>query len=460
MVDRLFARSAPTADSVVLDPGCGPGAFIDGLLRWTSRNRAPTPRIVGVELDPERAAAARQRYRAQSKVEILEADFLLDDLGIHPDYVIGNPPYVAITQLTSDEKSQFKARYSAATGRFDLYMLFFERALDLLNTNGRLVLITPEKYTYVGSAAALRQRVTQHKVVSLELLAEDTFAGLTTYPLVSVVDKDHPPGRTWVTGRSGRCHSVDLHRDGASWRSSLHSAASLVDSSGWSTLDQYCLRISCGLATGADKIFVVKPSEVPQDADHLAWPTLAGRGLDYRSSEVVASHRMLVPYDREGALRAESDLGGLLEYLSQPAHREKLEGRTCARRKPWYAFHDSVPMPEILRPKILCKDITESPVFWLDASGEIVPRHTIYYIVPKQAELLLEIFDFLNGEHARSWIRRNAQRAANGFLRLQSTTLKRLPVPPAEAARWRRLDHGGANSMSADYDIEHLEASK
>jgi hypothetical protein len=34
MVDLLFRDSRPEADDFVLDPGCGKGEFIDGLIRW------------------------------------------------------------------------------------------------------------------------------------------------------------------------------------------------------------------------------------------------------------------------------------------------------------------------------------------------------------------------------------------------------------------------------------------
>lgn len=440
MVAQLFAERRPLAEDLVLDPGCGPGAFIEGVIRWAQKHDAPVPKVVGIELDPERAASARERFKHLSSVTIVEADFLLDDFPLKAEYIIGNPPYVGITHFSEDEKSAFRSRFTTATGRFDLYMLFFERAVELLATDGRLVFITPEKYTYVASAESLRRLMASHQLVKLELLPEDTFEGLTTYPLVSTLDEAQPTAATTIVSRDGAEHSVELSRDGSSWRASFHSGAPLADTKGWPKLSEFCLRISCGLATGADSIYVVKPNDVPPDAAHLSWPTLAGRGLDYNQAEVRPTHRMLVPYDPSGSLIAEKNLGGLLPYLSAPETRKKLEKRTCAARKPWYAFHDSAPMTEILRPKILCKDITDSPMFWLDAKGTVVPRHTIYYIVPMHSSVLLPLFDYLGSDFAQDWIARNAQRAANGFIRMQSTMLKKLPIPPEVAAEFRRLE--------------------
>jgi hypothetical protein len=86
-------------------------------------------------------------------------------------------------------------------------------------------------------------------------------------------------------------------------------------------------------------------------------------------------------------------------------------------------------MTELLQPKILCRDVTNSPRFWKDDEGSIVPRHSVYYIVPRDARRLSELAEYLNGPDARQWLIAHCQRATNGFLRLQSSVLKRLPVP-------------------------------
>lgn len=49
MVDKLFVGRPPTVSSRLLDPGCGRGAFIAGVLRWCAENNRPVPEIVGIE---------------------------------------------------------------------------------------------------------------------------------------------------------------------------------------------------------------------------------------------------------------------------------------------------------------------------------------------------------------------------------------------------------------------------
>lgn len=48
------------------------------------------------------------------------------------DVIVGNPPYVRIQTLPKDEVAFFNEHYQAATGNYDIYVLFVERALQLL----------------------------------------------------------------------------------------------------------------------------------------------------------------------------------------------------------------------------------------------------------------------------------------------------------------------------------------
>ena len=60
MVDKLFRAGPPTAESTLLDPGCGSGVFVEGVLRWCQRNGAAIPRITAVDSDPARLREARR----------------------------------------------------------------------------------------------------------------------------------------------------------------------------------------------------------------------------------------------------------------------------------------------------------------------------------------------------------------------------------------------------------------
>jgi SAM-dependent methyltransferase len=428
MVAKLFAGVSSTRPLRILDPGCGEGVFIEGVLRYCNAHKFRQPTIVGVELDPKRAATARSRLASSPNVEIRRADFLTPTTERF-DLIIGNPPYVSILGLDIAERTRYRALYTTARGRFDLYGLFFEQALRMLLPSGRLVFITPEKFLYVESARPLRELLLRHHVEELEFVREDAFGDLVTYPLITTIAAAPPLGPTRVRRRDGSSGATPLNST-ASWLPALSNHWTPPSSV---ALGDVCQRISCGVATGADGVFVAPRADVSPSLAEFAHPTISGRQIK-RGAVLTPEHVLLSPYDKAGRLLPESSLGALGRYLRQPGRRERLESRSCVDRKSWFAYHDNMPVDAMLRPKLLCKDITEHPFFVADHSGEIVPRHSVYYLVPFDSRDVSPLGDYLNSEAASAWLRAHCQRAAKGFLRMQSHVLKRLPIPQDLAA--------------------------
>ena len=67
------------------------------------------------------------------------------------DAVIGNPPYIriqAMQEWAPTEVEFYKQKYTAASkGNYDIYVVFVEKGLSLLNKNGRLGLILPTSFS-------------------------------------------------------------------------------------------------------------------------------------------------------------------------------------------------------------------------------------------------------------------------------------------------------------------------
>ncbi len=73
------------------------------------------------------------------------------------DLIIGNPPYVQIQKLENKfYKSQLDKTYKVFSGNADLYCLFFEKGVDLLNQNGCLAYITSNKWLKTAYGELLR----------------------------------------------------------------------------------------------------------------------------------------------------------------------------------------------------------------------------------------------------------------------------------------------------------------
>jgi adenine-specific DNA-methyltransferase len=426
MVDRLFRARPPRRSDNVLDPGCGTGQFLAGIIRWYMRHHSELPNLVGIESQPDRARQARIAFSSVPEIEIRECDFLTEPVESF-DFIVGNPPYVPITRLSEAEKENLRGAYETARGRFDLYLLFFERALRSLKPDGRMVFITPEKFLYVATAAPLRRLLSNVQVEEIRLVNEQVFDGLVTYPTITTI-LNRPARKTTVVALRDqverRCH---LKGNGDSWMPLIQGAPDLQQ--GGLTLKDLCIRISAGVATGADEVFIRKKRELEPTLAEFARPCVAGRELNNPGEVKQTEYVILLPYTEIGGLLDERKLGALGQYLASVAIRERLMKRTCVRRKPWYAFHETPPLAEILSPKILCKDIAKKPYFWIDRKGDLIPRHSVYYIVPEDVAILDRLCAHLNSSQIREWLSQHCQRAANGFLRLQSAILKKIPAP-------------------------------
>jgi hypothetical protein len=431
MVRRLFRDDPPTADDRILYPGVGTAPFPAAVEHVCDTEGWEYPGGHGVETDPTHLQKARDR--GLTHVDFHEQDFLADDvLDLGPfDYVVGNPPYVPIEGLSEDEKDRYRATFTTAVGRFDLYLLFFERSIELLAADGVLSFVTPEKFEYVDTAEPLRRLLTSngYHVESVEHVDEDSFTGLITFPCVTTLRHrpDGVDGEPRVTLRDGTTHRTALPEDGDSWASEIRDADVESLETGV-TLEDVTERISPGLATGADDVFATDVENVPDGvADRWVRPTVGGSQL--RESDGPHSNSVFVcPYDDDGTLATEDELGETYAWLE--SHRDRLEDRSCVEEgKEWYAWHETPPMRDLLQPKIVFRDIAKEPRFWPEERGNVVPKHSVYYAVPNPGVPMHELIEYLNSPEARMWMEAHCQRAHNGYYRLQSRVLADLPVP-------------------------------
>jgi type I restriction-modification system DNA methylase subunit len=107
------------------------------------------------------------------------------------DAVVGNPPYVRIQNLATGQVEYFNSRYKAATGKYDIYVLFIEKATELLKADGNLGMILPNKFltaSYgIGIRSLLNERALLHGIV--DFAAGQVFDQATTYTCLLFLKK-------------------------------------------------------------------------------------------------------------------------------------------------------------------------------------------------------------------------------------------------------------------------------
>ena len=436
MIQKTLKDISLGPHNKVLVPGCGEGAFIDGLLK-AFREPAKRPCITGIELNRSRFSVSCKKYAGMAT--IIEADFLRSELTGF-DLIIGNPPYVQIKHIAEADRSYFKQKFVSAVGRFDLYFLFFEHSLKKLSPGGHLAFVTPSKYLSVHSAKGLRQTMANYQVSSIEILSGDTFPGVLAYPCVTLI-QNYPPSLVQFTSVRRACGTeLSLQLDGMSlnWQTVLEDPIQCKEEC--VELHTICSHIGIGPATGCDRLFVQPFSTFPSSVHDFLYPTISGAQLVPGQTTVTPHDDMLIPYIRSSSkLAVESsdtittallDIDSVTTNKRIQAAKAKAKHARGGRSEPcWFRFKDSINFGRLLCPKILVKDITDKPEFYIDEQGIIIPRHTVYYIIPDADYRLKELCAFLRSEFACAWLKANSQKASGGCIRIQASILKRMPVP-------------------------------
>ena len=107
------------------------------------------------------------------------------------DIVIGNPPYVRRTELNSSMKKMYERKYISAYKQYDLYILFIERALELLKDQSTLCFINPIKFFSSDYGLNIRKIiVNENSLVSVLNVSQiNVFENAMTYPCIINIKK-------------------------------------------------------------------------------------------------------------------------------------------------------------------------------------------------------------------------------------------------------------------------------
>lgn len=284
------------------------------------------------------------------------------------DIIIGNPPYVRIQTLPKDEVAYFNSHYSTATGNYDLYVLFVERALSLLKPGGLLGFILPNKFMQVDYASGLRRLLSSNAYVDtiIDLKEQQVFEAATTYTCLLFLRKAHnlqfsviipqtilPKPTDQVFGATPMFLPADSISE-KPWSLASGAADSIIDKlqPPWAIplIDVPC-DIARGSSTGADDVFILR---------HLEQNTFrarSGRRVELEPDAVLtplyatdftrfffrpqSRDRIIFPYEitrddyslmEEGAFR--KAFPKAYKYLS--GNREKLESRKGFAK--WFGF--------------------------------------------------------------------------------------------------------------------------
>jgi len=413
------------------------------------------------------------------------------------DAVIGNPPYIRVQNLQQWaplEVEIYKELYkSAASGNYDIYVVFVEKGLGLLNADGRLGFILPHKFFNAKYGEALRGVISrgQHLAGVIHFGDQQVFDGASTYTALMFLNK----------GASDHFEVVKVSNL-AGWREQLAGgtpkatpaftagsiAATAVTTADWNftvgggtalferlsrmpvKLESTTDRIFQGLKTSADKIYIVeelerKPGRVKvyspeKEAEYWLEPGLLHpliKGGDSKRYALSRTNRLILfPYAPEanGPVRLISDRILKAQYpltwVYLVDNKTYLENREHGKMRGamWYGFGRSQALDVMPLPKIFTPDIAMRASFSWDETGEVFFTGGVaggYGILVKEGYTREYILGLLNSKVLEWIIKQSATQMRGGYYSFESRFIRTLPIhqanlaDPADKARHDRM---------------------
>jgi type I restriction-modification system DNA methylase subunit len=390
------------------------------------------------------------------------------------DVIIGNPPYIriqAMQEWAPREMELYKTLYrTAASGNYDIYVVFVEKGLSLLSPNGRLGFILPHKFFNAKYGEGLRELIAKGRHLSevVHFGDQQVFETATTYTCLLFLEKAARKKPVTVTSVS----------DLIAWRAGDETAATSatipiqrVTASDWAfvsgaggdllerlraipkKLEDVTDRIFQGLKTSADKIYIVEErsrsakrvnvfsrqteSEYWLEPD-LLHPLIKG-GDSRRYSLTTTSRLILFPYapDETGSMSLipartlKSRYPLTWEYLSK--NKDYLQDREDGRMRgdKWFGYIYPKALEVMGLPKIFTPDIADRAAFSLDETGEVFFTGGVaggYGLLVSKDHDRLFILGLLNSRLLEWFIRQTATRMRGGYFSFEARFIRSLPI--------------------------------
>ena len=404
-------------DIAILDPAVGTGELLIAMIQAVEKKGVKI-KAVGYETDETVGKETKKRLETMFphvEVEIRIADFLdavENGTAGQYDCVIANPPYIR-TQILGGSRTKEIAKKLSLSGRIDIYYAFLLYTGKVLKPSGVAGFITSNKFMTIKAGNAVRnymvQNYTLHHITDLgdtKLFNASVLPCIIIFSLGSTLEKETvgftsiyqvsdgskcksirnifdtiyedsiyqlPDGRCYRF-QQGTIHSVE---NNALWTiSSCESKEWLraVESKTWLTFSQIG-KIRVGIKTTADNVFI-GDNWTGENADlELLRPLITHRN----AGQIVANDRtqwqVLYTHKMENGKRVVYDIDYFPKskaYLMK--HYEQLDGRSYVKKanRKWYEIWVPQNPDAWNHRKIVFRDISEQPQFWIDETGAVV----------------------------------------------------------------------------------------
>lgn len=409
----------------LLDPAVGDGELLISLRAELLLNGYSNLHVHGFDTNPRAVDETIKRLQSNSSVNVKVSDFTVFALehrnagSLFPppkfDLVIANPPYVRTQVLGADQSRKLAASFGLS-GRIDLYHVFLSGIASVLKTNGIAGVIVSNRFMTTRGGADIRNLLRKEfEILHVFDLGDTRIFEAAVLPAVLILRKkgdsrqDENPRFTTIYSTSGKVpnHSVEtifegLHLDGnietttneqfivkqgmlkldskyeQVWSLSNDVSDTWLQTVASNTFMEFGQigKIRVGVKTTSDKVFVRSDWDtLPLEKQpELLKPIITHHNAT-RFRSVENGRYIVYPHEMHNGRRRAVDLSKYprtKRYLE--SHRDVLEGRSyvAAGGRKWYEIWVPQNPDSWAKPKIVFRDISSSPMFWMDLTGAVV----------------------------------------------------------------------------------------
>ena len=375
------------------------------------------------------------------------------------DVMIANPPYVEFKNLAKKDKKILGKIFQTTTGKYDLYIPFYEKALNTLKKDGVLAFISPTRFMHRDYGRKLREYILKNAAIQTIIDFSDLqiFDTALAYTGVFIIKKSEPRGneimykktKSNIDGNhldeilrtkysTKEVEVIFLQQDSlgsSSWYVSNLEELRILDKiqKGSLTLEEISKGIYQGIATGKDEVFIIdkKKKDELGIEDKIVKPILKGKdifpyGVKWKDTYVI------YPYNDDGTPYSEEyfkrNFPNCYRYLSEM--KQELSGREYFdnSNKLWFELWNQRSFNKFKGKKIITLDNASKNSFALDTKS-FVGSTTSYSICLKENNIQYEyLLGLLNSKLLNFYHKRKSVPQAGGFFRYQATFIKSLPV--------------------------------
>jgi type I restriction-modification system DNA methylase subunit len=379
------------------------------------------------------------------------------------DVVIGNPPYVEFKQLDIQIKKALEPKYKTAKGKYDLFIPFIEKGLQLLNQNGVISYIVPSMFIKRDYGKEIRKYIAENAQIQKLIYFGDfqVFDQVTVFPFIFILSKN----KTYQTSeivlfptQKGLNHfavnkslnnplnDISLkytistnHFDSNPWSLQDDAIKSLKDKIEGTPnsvrLQDISKYIFVGIQSGKDEVFFLNEETInnQQLEREIVIPIFKGRDImKYKSS--WGGTYIIFPYDKESNKvidenRLKNTYPNVYRYLKE--RRDLLKGRDYFEKsnKLWYELWCERNFQKFNQLKIVNAEISDNNRFYLDSSSFLGNTKTFNTVlIDDWKNQYLYVLGILNSSVLEFFHKQISVPKAGGFFEYKTQFLNHYPI--------------------------------